>query len=67
MPKSIDIVMVCPIHGRDQKPFEVDGTKFCARCVREYLADGSRARPIQVLEMQKIERSYGEDGDDRNG
>lgn len=58
MPTSTDIVLVCPVHGRDQKPFEVDRTKFCARCVRDYLASGTKHRPISILEMREVEKHY---------
>lgn len=59
MTDSIDIVLTCPVHGPDEKPFEVAGTKFCAKCVRDFLANGQKGRPISVLEMMQTKRNRG--------
>jgi hypothetical protein len=61
MPTSLEVVLICPVHGRGQKPFEIDGTKFCARCLRDYLAGSRASRPVPVMEMQMVEKHYGEE------
>lgn len=63
VPKSIDVVLVCPVHGRDQKPFEIGGTKFCAACLESYFRR-FQAGHVRVLEMRTVEKEYGEKDDD---
>ena len=56
MPTSIDVLLVCPVHGQGPKPFEIDGTKFCSRCLKRHLLR-FQAERVCVMEMRQIERA----------
>jgi len=58
MPTSTDVLLVCPTHGSDPVPFEIDGTKFCSRCLAHYLKRFLWGK-VHVMEMRQVEKTYG--------
>lgn len=37
--KSIEVVTQCEVHGNNVGPIEIDGIRFCAKCVADVLLE----------------------------
>ena len=49
---STSLVLTCPTHGPDVESFDIAGTKFCALCLRDFLA--SVQTPVRELKMAEV-------------
>lgn len=59
MPTSTDIVLVCHLHGDSPAPIEIDGIKFCSRCLKERLLKGEGG-VVEIMWMEAVDHTYGE-------
>lgn len=48
---STSLVLTCPVHGADIEPFDIAGTKFCALCLRDFLAKTNLVRELKMTEV----------------
>jgi len=56
---SVSLVLTCPVHGVDVEPFDIAGTKFCALCLRDFLAKTNLVRELKMTEVEVDQRERG--------